>query len=175
MKLLMMIVGAFLVLGGAGAGAYLFFQQEVEASSPVDEDDYAEVDDHDSKDSKHAQKSSKKGGHGDDALKFSQYVKLDPLILPIVDDSGVSQVVSVVIALEVTDALAAETVRGMAPKLKDAYIQDLYGMLSEHAALKGGVVQVGYIKKRLSDISDRVMSDGEIHNVLLQVVQQRPI
>ena len=49
-------------------------------------------------------------------------------------------------------------------------------MLNRHAALKGGVIQVGIIKKRLNKISDRVMGDEDVvQDVLLQVVQQRPI
>lgn len=102
-----------------------------------------------------------------------QFVELDPLILPIVDKSGVSQTVSLVVSLEVADMAAADKVKMMEPKLKDAFIQDLYGMLNEHAALKGGVIQVGYIKKRLSAISHEVMGDHVVNDVLLQVVQQR--
>ena len=110
--------------------------------------------------------ASKEGG-------VYRYVELEPLVLPIVDKTGVSQTVSLVIALEVKGA--DDHVRAMAPRLTDAYIQDLYGMLNEHAALKGGVIQVGYIKERLNKISQGVIPDGKINDVLLQVVQQRPI
>ena len=155
MKTIIMIIGALAVLAGGGAGAYFYFQGEAEASAPAG-------------DHKAAKKKDKK-----EAVHY-EYVELDPLILPIVDKTGVSQVVSMVVALEVNGGDSAK-VSSMAPKLKDAYIQDLYGMLSEHAALKGGVIQVGYIKERLNSISQEVMHDGEINDVLLQVVQQRPI
>lgn len=145
------------MLGGAGAGAYLYFMQPAEASAPEGEEH--EV----------AEKEEKK------AYVAYEYVELDPLVLPIVDNSGVSQVVSMVIALEVEGASMAAKVDAMSPKLKDAYIQELYGMLNEHAALKGGVIQVGYIKQRLYEISQDVVPDDGVHDVLLQVVQQRPI
>lgn len=160
MKFVMMIIGALLVLAGGGAGAYFYFMQEAEASAPEGEEH--EVKKEEKKD---------KGGH---EVLF-EYVELDPLILPIVDKNGVSQVVSMVIALEVDSPSTATRVKAMAPKLKDAYIQELYGMLNEHAALKGGVIQVGFIKKRLNEISQDVVHNGDIHDVLLQVVQQRPI
>ena len=52
----------------------------------------------------------------------------------------------------------------------------MYGVLNEHAALKGGVLQVHYLKKRLNTVSAEVMGDDDVINdVLLQVVQQRPI
>lgn len=161
MKLIMMIVGALLVLGGGGAGAYFYFMQPAEASVPEGEEHEVE-------------KKAEKGGHGEDAGHY-EYVELDPLILPIVDNNGVSQVVSMVVALEVSDAAAADKVKKLAPKIKDAYIQDMYGVLNEHAALKGGVIQVGYLKARLNKISKHVIGEEEFHDVLLQVVQQRPL
>ena len=105
----------------------------------------------------------------------AEFVELSPLVLPIVDNDGVSQTVSVVVALEVADSGAAETVKAMQPKLTDAYIEDMYGVLSEHAALKGGVLQVSMIKKRLNKITNYVLGDDVVQGVLLQVVNQRPI
>ena len=61
------------------------------------------------------------------------------------------------------------------PRLKDAYIQELYGVLNRHVALQGGVIKVDMIKKHLHDISHKVMGDGVVNGVLLQVVQQRPV
>ena len=51
----------------------------------------------------------------------------------------------------------------------------MYGMLNKHAALQGGVIQVGMIKDRLTSISHRVMGEDMVNDVLLQVVQQRPL
>jgi flagellar FliL protein len=104
-----------------------------------------------------------------------EFVELDPLILPIVDQNGISQTVSLVIILEVPDAEAKHKVEAIAPRLKDAFIQDMYGALNRHAALKGGVLQVGTLKSRLNKVSDEVAGEDTVHDVLLQVVQQRPI
>lgn len=111
-----------------------------------------------------------KGGEG-----VTEYVELDALILPIVDDNGVSQIVSIVVAIEVSDSHGKDVVNQMSPKIKDAFIQDMYGVLNEHAALKGGVIQVNILKKRLTRISDEVVGDDIVKDVLLQVVQQRPV
>lgn len=105
-----------------------------------------------------------------------EYVELSPLMLPIVDDSGVNQVINLVIALEVADLKTADKVRQMKPKLIDAFIMDMYGVLNSHASMRGGVLQIGLIKDRLNAVSDRVMGDHDsVNDVLLQVVQQRPI
>ena len=161
MRMLVIALVAILVLGGGGAGAYFYFTQEAEASSGADEHE------------EELKKAEHDDGHGGGSFEF---VELGPLVLPIVDANGVSQTVSMVVALEVKNGSAVGKVQKYEPKLKDAFIQDMYGVLNRHAALKGGVIQVGVIKERLNKISDRVMGDDEIvQDVLLQVVQQRPI
>ncbi|MAM33960.1 MAG: flagellar basal body-associated FliL family protein [Micavibrio sp.] len=147
------VIALILAMLGGGAFAYFNFNGEAVASIPDG-------------------KEAKASGHDNANLSF---VELDPLILPIVDKSGVSQVVSMVIALEVHDAESAALVERLAPKLKDAYIQDLYGVLNYKAALQGGVIQVGEVKKRLNAISIAVLGEDVVTDVLLQVVSQRPV
>lgn len=104
-----------------------------------------------------------------------EFVKLAPLLLPIIDDDGVQQVVSMVVAIEVDGVFNADKVKAMRPKLTDAYIQEMYGALNKHAAFKGGIIQVVMIKDKLNKITHEVMGDDIDTEVLLQVVQQRPI
>lgn len=162
MRKIIIIAGVLLLLGGGGAGAYFFFFKPAEASGVEGEIDAG-----------HAAKEEENhgGGHG----AGTEFVELDPLILPIVDNTGVSQVVSLVVSIEVGGALDADKVKTLSPRLKDAFIQDMYGVLNEHAALKGGVVQVGTIKGRLKTLADKVLGEDVAQDVLLQVVQQRPI
>lgn len=160
MKKLIFAVMILLVLGGGAAGAYFYFGKPAEAS-------VGDSDEH-----KAAKESS---GQGYAVNKYAEYVELSPLILPIIDNNGVSQVISLVVVIEVGNKRDAETVIHNQPRLKDAYIQELYGVLNKHAALRGGVVQVDRVKEHLKDISNKVMGDDMITDVLLQVVQQRPM
>ncbi len=157
MQKLILAIAAIAVVGGGAAGAYFYFSKSAEASSgqKVIEKEVAEKKDV-------------------DPSKF-KFVELDPLILPIVDDTGVSQVVSMVVALEVFDDKGASKVEHLSPRLKDAFIQDMYGMLNRHAVTNGGVIQVSAIKKRLNKVSAKVLGKDIVNDVLLQVVQQRPI
>ncbi len=159
MRLLLLIVGVLVLLGGGGAGAYFYFSKSAEASGGDD----VEKSSHEIADS-----------HGDNSGHY-EYVELDPLILPIIDNNGVSQTVSIVIALEVNGSFARSRAETLEPKLKDAFIQDMYGVLNKHAALKGGVLQVGMLKKRLTYVSKGILGEEDVNDVLLQVVQQRPI
>lgn len=160
MRKIIIGLAALVLLGGGGAGAYFYFMPPAEASGG---------------DEAHKE-AAKKEDHGEEGKdKEVEFVELDPLILPIVDKEGVNQVVSLVIAIEVTGTASVDKVKKMSPRLKDAYIQDMYGVFNEHAALKGGVIQVGQIKKRLNVITEHVLGEGVSNDVLLQVVQQRPI
>ncbi|MBX2833761.1 MAG: flagellar basal body-associated FliL family protein [Micavibrio sp.] len=155
MKMIIIAAAAILLLGGGGAGAYFVLVKPAEASTG--DEAHKEV-------KKEKEKS-----------KHTEYLELDPLVLPIVNAKGVSQVVSLVIALEVPDAKTKEELKSITPKLKDAFIQDMYGVLNEHAVIKGGVIQVNALKERLNKISKDVAGEDKIYDVLLQVVQQRPV
>lgn len=169
MRKIIIAVVALLMLGGGGAGAYFYFSQPAEASAgEAAADEIAKGHDEKAKDAK----GGHGGGHGTGGTEF---VELDPLVLPVIDNRGVTQTVSLVIALEVGTLEKVDQVKKLTPRLKDAYIQDMYGVLNNHAALKGGVVQVGAIKERLNKITADVLGEDMVDDVLLQVVQQRPI
>jgi len=161
MRFAIIALVALLVLGGAGAGAYFYFQQPAEAASSA------------SGEHEEASKAHGKDGHG--TTESGEFVELDPLMLPIIDEYGVNQVVSLVVVIEVADTATAEEVLKVSPRLKDAYIQDMYGVLNRQVAMNGGVLQVGIIKERLNGITHRVLGEGIARDVLLQVVNQRPI
>jgi len=156
MKSAILALLAILILGGGAAGAYFYFGQSAEASIGATEEHKAAKEEH--KDKSH-----------------HKFVEIEPLVLPIIDKSGVTQVVSIVVVIEVGDEKKAAMVTQLQPRLKDAYIQELYGVLNRHAAMPDGVLQVGMVKERLNTISEKVMGEGVIEDVLLQVVNQRPI
>ncbi len=160
MKKIIFAAMLLIVLCGGAAGAYFYFGKPANAS-------VGENDEHAAAKEAQAAKHEDKSHH--------EYVELDPLILPIIDQSGVTQVISMVVVIEVSDKHNADIVTKNQPRLKDAYIQEMYGALNSHSALTGGVVQVNMIKERLKKISLHLMGDDVITDVLLQVVQQRPI
>lgn len=157
MKKVIMAVVALALLGGTAAGGYLFFLKPAQASEGEEK------------------KSEEAKAEGEAAESTVSFVQMSPLVLPIVDKNGVSQVISLVVSLEVKDELSAKEVERLTPRLKDAYIQDMYGVLTKQAAMEGGVVQVGYIKNRLNKVTMKVLGEDKVRGVLLQVVQQRPV
>ena len=61
------------------------------------------------------------------------------------------------------------------PKIKDAFISEMYGVIHNPAGLQeGNIVKVRILKERLGKIGRKVLGDDVVNDVLLQVVQQRP-
>lgn len=118
--------------------------------------------------------SAEEEGEAKSAYGF-EFVKLDPLILPVIDKDGLHQTLSLVIAIEVKRVSHADKVRMLEPRLKDAFIQEMYGIINRHAAMKNGVLQVKMVKDQLKKISQRIVGDDIVTDVLLQVVQQRQL
>jgi len=153
---------ALLLLGGGGFAAFTFLGGKT-AEASVDPKQA-------SKDKEKSESNSSKAEI--DAMVV--FVKMDPLVLPIISKSGIVQIVNISLTLEVEDAEKAKEIEKFAPRLKDAYIQDMYGALSTKTAMtENGVVEVNIIKKRLHEVTIKVMGNENVRDVLLQAVQQR--
>jgi flagellar FliL protein len=92
-----------------------------------------------------------------------------------VDANGFNQVLSLVVAIEVADPKDQEKVTNMMPRLQDAFIQQMYGEMNDQGYVKNGVIQVPKLKGRLNAIADEVLGEDLARDVLLQVIQQRPV
>jgi len=105
-----------------------------------------------------------------------EYIKLDPITLPVITAKGLTQQVSLVVQLEVAWG-KKDDIAPYEPRLTDAYLQDLYGALGAgHALMKDNFVDIEQIKQRLTAVTDKVMGpDHKVHAVLLQALQQRPM
>ena len=154
-----------MLIGAGGTGGYFLFQKQAVASLGVENAAALQK----KKERERAAKISEQ------AAKELRFVEMDPIILPIIDAQGVSQVITLVISLEVSGEKNADYAKNLAPRLKDAYIQDMYGVLNRKASMDGGVIKVDELKERLNRISAKVLGENKVNGVLLQVVNQRPI
>ena len=115
-------------------------------------------------------KEKAKSDDGDAAIQF---IELSPLILPVINEYGVTQVISLVVAVEVDSQEKADKVTKFQPRLTDAYLSDLYGAFSNKAP-ENGIVPIAYLKKRLNLMSTKILGEHVVNDVLVQVMQKRP-
>lgn len=129
--------------------------------------------------SKKEEKSSSKeeGGHGKSASESDAtknlYIKIPPLILPIIGDNGVEQIVSIIVLIEASSKDSSAEITDVVPRLNDAFVTELYGTLDRREKMKNGVIDVTYIKQRLTDITVKIVGENKVKNVLIQGVSQR--
>ncbi len=154
MKKILIPVLALLLLAGGGAGAY-FYMGKSEAAVG---------------DAKHVKEEAAKA-EGESTIV---YVPMEAIVLPIIGRDGISQTISMVVSLQVSDKEKADKVKAGLPKLQDAFLSDMYGTLSSAGTMQGGVIKVSALKERLSQITKKVMGDDMVEGVLLQVLQQHP-
>ncbi|MCD8494052.1 MAG: hypothetical protein LRY39_01280 [Alphaproteobacteria bacterium] len=161
MKAIIVGLAALAVLGGGGYGAYSYFMKTAQEAAPADQA-VAEVE-------------PEKKEMTAEELAALPVVELGPIIVPVIDRDGLSQTISLVISVEAMDTLAADKVKYNEPRLKNAYLQEIYGILNRYAALKGGVLAVTTLQEHLNKATDKILGKGIAHGVTLEVVQQRPV
>lgn len=154
MKKIFLPVLCLLFIGGGAAGGYFYFIASANAKS--------------GEGAQKAEKDKKNSG------KKTQFVKMGRLTLPIISDNGVSQTVHMTVQIEVNSEKAASKVKRLRPRIKDAYLQDMYGVLTREAVMRGGALKVKIISNRLKAITQKIMSNDSVNDVLVQSVQQRP-
>lgn len=162
MKKIILIFVALLLLGGGGYAAFMFLGGK-SAEASIDPTQAT-------KDAEEAEKNKSK----EEIDATVSFYKMDALTLPVVSKDGIVQIINISVTLEVVDPEEAKTVEKFAPRLKDAYIQDMYGALGSKVAMsKNGVIEVEVVKKRLLAVTEKILGNKSVRDVLLQSVQQR--
>ncbi len=157
MKKIIIIVVVILLLAGGGAAAFFFLQQE-EANTASDEAGEAGQNPAD------VQVEAKKT---DDP----NYLDMENLAIPIIRNRRIEKHVILKVSLEMMDEDSLEDARPYMPRLKDAFIKDLYDYYSYQTP--GTKINTEAIKGRLKEAGDKVVGNGKIRKVLIQAAFQR--
>lgn len=105
------------------------------------------------------------------------YVQLSPIMVPIFDaQKGAREIVTLVLSIEVNDAVSETLVLNNRVRLTDAFIRDMYGSLDKTQMInQAGLLNVEMISVRLNRVSRQVLGNDVRTTVMLQAFQQRPV
>lgn len=103
----------------------------------------------------------------------SYYLKLDPMIMPVLGKNNVQETVSMIVALQISEHKNIEEISHLVPKIKDAYISALYGNLNKAAYRNGQFLDVNKVKSKLMLVTQGFADRKVIQDVLIQGVSQR--
>ncbi len=101
------------------------------------------------------------------------YVHISPMVLPVINDTGVEQLVTLIIDVQVKDFNAADDMHTNMPKVMDALMRSLYGGLGQGTLRNGKLVNVAKVKNKAIGAVGEVIGPDNVLDVLVQGVGQR--
>lgn len=144
MKKLIVIGAAVLLLGGGGAGAFMFVGGGAEAGPEV-------VAEAEAAPAKPAEPI---------------YVRMDGLTAPIMNGTHIRHYIFLNVTLEMADEAASESAIVLKPRLTDAFLREFYSKSIGHPD-GGGTIDFDAVKKRLLRQARAVLGDGKVVDVLV--------
>lgn len=117
--------------------------------------------------------SEKKGGGKEAQAGDLLYVRLEPMVLPVITDNGAQQLITLLIQLQVKDFAAQERLQMRMPQLTDAIFTALYGGLGQGSLRQGHLVNIAKVKRRIIEAVDKAIAPNLIDEVLIGGVGQR--
>ncbi|CAO3400095.1 hypothetical protein [Azospirillum palustre] len=100
------------------------------------------------------------------------FVRLPPLVVPMIGPTRVEQFVTVVVAVEVL-LEKQPMVQANQPRLTDAFLTALYGGVADKSILNGALVNIPAVKAKLVEAAGKVVGKDAVYDVLVQAVTQR--
>lgn len=122
------------------------------------------------------EKGEEKGAEEITGGRFSGdpiYVHIRPMVLPVINEEGVQQIVSLILAIHVKDQKTAERLHKNMPRVIDALYRDLYGALGEGALTDGKMANIRKIKNKSVQAISGLVGRENVVDVLVQAVSQR--
>ncbi len=148
-KAVILLVFGLLLLGGAGFGGWMIYNKyfvEHEEAAPKKEEPPPKPP--------------------------TGFVRLAPLVVPAIGAQKVEQFVTVVVTLEVV-LEKLPIVQSRQPLVFDRCLTALYAGVDDRSVMNGNLVNIIAVKEKLSAAVAKVVGDGVVQNVLVQVVTQR--
>lgn len=147
MKRLLFLIPILVLLGGAATWWFLLREP------PADGADAAAAD---------------AGG----LIAKSRFVKLDPIVLPIVREGQVILHVNLALNVELARPLPVEDIDGQKLPLRDAMISELYALYSLRHVQDGGY-DSRVVRERLARRAESIFGPGSVSDVLVEDVNER--
>lgn len=106
-----------------------------------------------------------------DPLEPPRFVDIDPLVIPVFQDSGVAATIQINIKLETVGAKNEQRVTRLVPKLYDAFFKDLLAFMPR-LLREQDRANVYILKRRMQMVGDRIAGKGVIDSVLVQAISR---
>ncbi len=116
----------------------------------------------------------KDGGQGKTSGPPTNFVSLEPFVVPIIRNGQLQRHVTLAIVIEAKDQDAKGKVEAAMPRLRDAFVRDLHAYLAV-VPYDGSGALLQAMMQRLARIADGAVGAGHIKAVLLQGAADRKV
>jgi flagellar basal body-associated protein FliL len=118
------------------------------------------------------------GGHGQPsegppAPQGPVFVRMPPIVVPVIEGDKVTRQVGVNIVLELAEGHGEADVAPKRQLLQDAFIRDLYGIYQARAGT-GRAVSEQVVKARFGRSAAAILGPGVVQDVLIQQLFEQP-
>ncbi len=100
------------------------------------------------------------------------FVTLDPMIIPVIADGVVRRHLTLQLQLEMRDIESDRRLQRRFPKLVDAFLSELYALMSMRFVREKGV-DVEFFRARLMMRADALLGEGAIKEILVRGIDKR--
>ena len=101
------------------------------------------------------------------------YVHIQPMVVPVINENGAEQIVTMIIDLQVKNFEAADTMHSNMPRVQDAILRTLYSGLGHGTLKKGHIVNIAKTKAKIHAAVELALGQDLVDDVLIQGVAQR--
>ena len=148
MKKLAILLVLLLLLGGVGGAGWWFFlreQPEAGSAEAVEEETL---------------------------VRATQVIVLDPIILPVIREGQVMLHITVIVVIELAEAVPLTELRVFSRPLRDTMLSELHGMYAIRYVQERGY-DLPMVRARLSEAAERVLGEGSVNRIWLEDVTKR--
>ena len=102
-----------------------------------------------------------------------EYYTMPPFVVPVIQGNDVTRQVTFLVTLETMGSANRDKVMDKRPQLQDGFLRDLYGVIAVRPDTE--VYDSTVIKVRLRRVGERVLGEGIIDDILINVTYDRRV
>jgi len=102
-----------------------------------------------------------------------EYYTMPAFVVPVIQGNDVTRQVTFLITLETMGSANRDKLMDKRPQLQDGFLRDLYGVIAVRP--ETAVYDSAVIKERLTRVSTRVLGEGIVDDILVNVTYDRRV
>lgn len=152
MKFVVIGLLALFVIGGGGAGAYIYL-------NPADGEEVA----------------AKEAEVPETEVFEAAFVELDPFMLTVLGKDRAHFDFGIAVAIQVNSEEHVDRVKALQPKLTHYFLEEMYDSLGRNVDEDKVDISVSEIQGKLLHIAKDIIGDEKVDDVLIQLMNKKPV